>query len=333
MKKRTTIADVARAVNVSLMTVSRAMNNKPGLSKELRQKILEVAAEMDYRPSQIARGLATQQMTTVGMVVPSISNPFYAPIAQGIEDVAYENGYNVFLINTAGSLDREAAALDSLWSQHINGAILCSLRLPLQEVVESIQHFPAVVLFNRELRHPLPNVVTISVNDQRAAQEAVGHFIEQGRRRIAYIGAPKNSFSGGLRLEGYRTALKNANIAYNPSLVVHILPETNPGKVAAELLLSRQPDIDAILAFNDQVAVGVVQACKASGKKIPDDVAIIGADDIPLASLIDPPLSTSRVNLNNIGRLSMQTLLEIFAGKVSSASYKIEPELILRKSG
>jgi DNA-binding LacI/PurR family transcriptional regulator len=267
------------------------------------------------------------------MVVPSISNPFYAPIAEGIEDVAYENGYNVFLINTAANLNREAAAMDSLWSQHINGAILCSLRLPLYKLLESIQRFPAVVLFNRELRHPIPNMVTISVNDQRAAQEAVGHFIKQGRRHIAYIGAPKNSLSSGRRLEGYRAALKNADIAFDPALVAHILPDTNTGKEAAEVLLACHPGIDAILAFNDLVAVGVLQACKAAGKKVPDDVAIIGADDIPLASLMDPPLTTSRVNLNNIGRLSMQTLLDIFAGKVTSAAYIIEPELILRESG
>jgi len=333
MKKRTTISDVAHVANVSMMTVSRAMNNKPGLSDELRQKILKIAAEMDYHPSSIARGLATRKMTTVGLVVPSISNQFYAQIAQGVEEKAYENGYSVFLINTLAELAREEAAMNSLRAHDIDGAILCSLRTSQKKVLKRIERFSAVVLLNRELHTPLPNVVTICVNDQRAAQEAVQRFLETGRRRIAYIGAPENSFSSQRRLDGYCAALKNAKVAIDSSLVVHIMPDMVNGMEAAAMLLSRHPDIDAILAFNDLVAIGVLQACKAAGKKIPGDVAVIGADDIPMSSLIVPPLTTSRVNLNNIGRLSMQTLLGLLAGEAPSASYTIEPELVLRESG
>jgi DNA-binding LacI/PurR family transcriptional regulator len=332
MRKRATLADVAKSANVSMMTVSRAINNKPGVSAELRQKILEIAAEMNYQPNRIARGLATRQMSTVGLVVPSISNPFYAEIAQSVGDTAFENGYNVFLINTHANLDREEAALDSLWAQHIDGAILCSLRRPEKMVIDSIERFPAVVLVNRELSKPLPNVVSINVNDQRAAQEAVQHFLEQGRRRIAYIGAPKNSFSSQRRQEGYRAALKSAKVAYDPALVIHIMPDMATGKEAAETLLSSHPDIDAILAFNDLVAVGALQACQIVGKKIPQDVAVIGADDIPLASLLIPRLTTSRVNLDYLGRLAMRTLLDIIAGNVSPASSMFDPELILRDS-
>lgn len=333
MKKRSTLADIAHQTGVSIMTVSRAVNNKPGLSDELRQRILSVATELEYHPNRIARGLATSHTSTVGLVVPSISNPFYAQIAQGVEDMAFENDYSVFLINTTANLAREQAALDSLWTHDMDGAILCSLRLPEKQLAKSIQRFPAVVLFNRDIRKNLPNVVSICVNDKRAAQEAVLHFLGQGKRRVAYIGAPENTFSSQRRLEGYRLALRNANVPFDPSLVMRIMPSTDFGKKAAEELLSCHPDIDAILAFNDLVALGVLQACQAAGKKVPDDIAIIGADDIPLASLIHPQLSTSRVNLSNVGRLSMRTLLEMFAGEASAASYIIEPELILRESG
>jgi LacI family transcriptional regulator len=161
----------------------------------------------------------------------------------------------------------------------------------------------------------------------------VQRFLDQRRKRIAYIGAPENSFSGQRRLEGYLVALKNANIAFDESLVMHIVPDIDTGREAAEMLFSSHPDIDAILAFNDLVAIGVQQACQATGKKVPEDVAIIGADDIQLASLVFPRLSTSRVNPTQIGRLCMRTLLDLFAGDVSPASYKIEPELILRESG
>lgn len=332
MKKRPTLADVARSAGVSTMTVSRAMNNKPGLSDELRQKILQIAEEMGFRPSQIARGLATKQTSTVGLVVPDITNPFFAHIARGVEDTAYEYGYNVFLINTAEDLERERAALDSLWQQDIDGAILCSMRLPMDQLSPIIQRFPAVILLNRELRDPLPNVVTINVNDQRGAMVAVQHLIEQGRTRIGYVGGPPNSVSSQRRLEGYRQALKNAELPLDPILIEHCNPNTECGRNAVLSLLMRSPDIDAILAFNDLVAVGAMQAVHESGKQVPEDVAIVGADDIPLATIIRPQLSTLRVSQSHIGRLAMRTLLEMIDGESAAASYQIEPELILRET-
>lgn len=333
MKKRPTLADVARAAGVSMMTVSRAMNNKPGLSDELRQKILTLTEEMGFRPNQIARGLATKQTLTIGLVVPDITNPFFAHIARSVEDTAYEHGYSVFLINTAEDLDRERTALDSLWQQDIAGAILCSTRLPLGELIPAIQRFPAVILFNRELKDPLPNTVTINVNDQRGAQMAVQHFYERGRSRIGFIGGPTSSLSGQRRLEGYRQALKSVNIAFDPLLVEHCTPEIECGRSAAEAILARRPDIDALLAFNDLVAMGAIQACQEIGKAVPADIAIIGADDIPLATIVRPKLTTIKVSLSHIGRLSMHTLLEMIEGESSAASYQIEPELVVRESG
>lgn len=332
MKRRTTIADVAQAAKVSLMTVSRAVNNKPGLGDEVRQRVLAVAAELDYRPSKIARSLATRQTTTVGLVIPSISNSFYAQIAQGVEDIAYANGYSVFLINTTGDLIREQAVLISLLTQDVAGAILCSLRLPQKEILEIVENFPATVLFNRELDQPQPNVVTINIHDERAAQEAVRHFVDGGRRRIAYIGGPEDAYSSQCRLSGYCIALTDANIPFDLSLVMHIMPGIEQGKAAAKRLFLLHPGVDAILAFNDMVAIGVLQACQAAGKRVPEDIAIIGADDIPLASIIRPQLSTSGADLEYVGQLSMQTLLEMFVGEISTATYRIEPKLILRET-
>ena len=184
MKRRSTLADVAREAGVSTMTVSRAINNKPGLSDELRQKILDLADRMSFQPNQIARGLATRQTLTIGLVVPDITNPFFAHIARGVEESAYEHGYSVYLLNTAENQERERAALDSLWQKEIDGAILCSPRAPLDELEGSIRRFPAVVLVNRELKKPLPGVVTININDQRGAQMAVQHFVEKCRKTL-----------------------------------------------------------------------------------------------------------------------------------------------------
>jgi LacI family transcriptional regulator len=332
MKKRITVADVARAAGVSMMTVSRAMNHKPGLSDELRQKILALADEMNFRPSQIARGLVTRQTSTIGLVIPDVTNPFFAQIARGVEDVAYEYEYSVFLINTAEELAREGAALDSLWQKEIDGAILCSLRSPEEFFRPAISRFPAAVLLNRELKVPLPNVITINVNDQRGASIAVQHLLTLGRKRIGFVAGPTQSFSSQRRLEGYKQALKNAQIPYEAQLVEHCQPDIECGRAAVGRLLARVSDLDALFAFNDLVAVGALQACQQAGKQVPTDLAIVGVDDIPLASIIRPQLTTLRVNMAYIGRLAMRTLLEIFEGGSSSATYQIEPELIIRES-
>jgi len=330
--KRTTLADVARAANVSLMTVSRAINNKPGLGIELRQQILTLAEEMGYRPNTFARGLATQQTATIGLVVPDNTNPFFAQIARGVEDAAFENHYNIFLVNTNEDVNRESSALDTLWQKAIDGIILCSSRLPGENLADLIQRFPAVVLVNREVAEPHANLVTINVNDQRSAQRVVSHFIGLGRQHIAYIGGPVNSFSNQRRLEGYKAGLSAAERTYDAQLVKNTSPTTEGGRLAAAVLLEQVPEVDAVFAYNDLVAVGAMQECLERGKKVPEEVAIIGVDDIPLATIIRPQLTTMHLPLAHIGRLAMRALLDIIAGEGVSAAYQIEPELYIRDS-
>ena len=332
MKKRVTVADVAQAAGVSMMTVSRAINNKPGLSDELRQKILALADEMGFRPSQIARGLVTRQTGTIGLVVPDITNPFFAQIARGVEDVAYEYGYCLFLVNSAESLERETVAYDTLWQKEVEGAILCSSRVAPEALRSQVARFPAVVLFNRELEEPLPNTVTINVNDQRGAQLAVQEFAQKSRTQIAFVAGPATSISGQRRLEGYRTGLKEAGLTFDPQLVEHCPPTIAGGQAAAAALLARRPNLDAIYAFNDLTAIGAMGACQAASRRVPEDIGVIGVDDIFLADLVTPKLTTLHVNLLHIGRIAMRTLLDIIQLGTSSASFMVEPELLRRAS-
>lgn len=334
MKKRTTIADVARAAGVSLMTVSRVINNKPGVGDDLRQRILALAEELGYRPNQLARGLATRQTATIGLIVPDIANPFFAQIARGAEDVAFEHGYSLFLINTAEDLTREVAALDSLWQKEIDGVILCSSRLPVDELEASVERFPAVLLLNRELSTPLANVAVLNVNDSLGAEIAVRHFLAHGRTRIALIAGPVTSVSAQRRLDGYRSALRSAGLLFDPMMLEHCTPNIEGGLAAAQAILARRPKVEAILAFNDLIAIGAIQACQATGRSVPEDVAIIGADDIPLATMVHPRLTTVRVNLVTIGRTAMQMLLTMVGrdGSDTPAIYQIDPELVIRES-
>jgi LacI family transcriptional regulator len=315
-----------------MMTVSRAINNKPGLSDDLRQRILDLVDEMGYRPNTFARGLATQQTTTVGLVVPDNTNPFFAQIARGVEDAAFENLYSIFLVNTNEDAARETAALETLWQKGIDGVILCSSRQSEEALEYQVQRFPAIVLVNRELKEPHANLITINVNDQRSAQRVLQHFLDLDRKQIAYIGGPINSFSNQRRLEGYKTGLRFAEIPFDPQLVESTQPTTEGGREAAAVLLQRRPDVNAIFAYNDLVAVGAMQVCQEFGKKVPEDVAIIGVDDIPLATIIRPQLTTMHVALTNIGRLAMRALIDIITGEGGSAAYQIEPELFIRDS-
>lgn len=332
MKKRPTLADIAQAAGVSLMTASRAVNGKPGVSDDVRQAILSLAKELGYHPNQIARGLATSYTTSIGLVVPDNTNPFFAQIARGVEDTAYSQKYNIFLVNTAEDPAGEKAALDSLWQKGIDGLILCSSRLPTTSLEEEVNRFPAVVLLNRELSLLPPHAVMININDQRGAQLAVQYFLEKGRQHIGYLDGPANSFSARRRKEGYRDALEAARIAFDPSMVESCAPDTEGGRIGAEALLARRPDIDAIYAYNDLVAAGAVQVLQEFGKKVPEDIPVIGVDDIPLATFIRPQLTTLHVNLREIGRQAMRKLLDIIEGHSSSATIDIEPELVVRDS-
>jgi LacI family transcriptional regulator len=333
-KRRITVGDVARAAGVSLMTVSRAINGREGIGEETRARILELAQQMGYRPSQIARSLATRQTATLGLVVPDVSNPFFAHIARGAEDAAHENGYSVFLLNSAEDAARERSALDSLWQKEVDGVILCSSRLPQDELQIYFERFPQIVLVNREMETQQSNVATINVDDRAGAEMAVRHLAESGRQRIAFIAGPETSVSGQRRLYGYKAGLATYSLSFEKTRLEYCPPTTQGGLEAALKLLEAHPALDAILAYNDLVAVGALQACKERRKSVPAEVAVIGADDIPLASLVQPMLSTLHVNQYEIGRATIALLMEMFEENSGlGRAMSIRPELVLRESG
>lgn len=332
MIKRPTLADIAAVANVSLMTVSRALNNKPGVSVELRKNIMQLADQMDYQPNTIARSLATNRTATIGLVVPDNTNPFFAEIARGVEDAAFASQYGVFLVNTNEEAAREETALDSLQQKGIDGLILCSSRLPDKKLSERIQRFPAVVLLNREVKTARSNLTSINVDDRHGSLLAVSHLAAAGRRRIAFIGGPKNSFSGQRRLDGFHEGLAASNLPYDPTLVECCCPTIEGGRQGAAVLFKRCPDLDAFMTFNDLAAVGVLETCHEMGRQVPEEVSIIGFDDIPLARIVRPQLSTVHVNLAEIGGLAMQALLTNLSGGEKYPDYMIEPGLILRGS-
>lgn len=334
MNKRITIADLAEAAGVSTMTVSRAINNKDGISEETRQHILQLAHEMGYRPSSLARGLVTQRTATVGLVVPDIANPFFSQIARGVENVAYANGYNVFLLNTDEDIDREMTALNSLWEKRVDGLILCSSRLDPAQLTTRLERFPFVILINRFLETDVAGVCTIDVDDKGGAKQAVDHFIASGHTHVAFVAGPEHSLSSRQRLEGYRLSLNAHQLPFREEYIKHCVPDTEGGYAAAMALLNNSPKITAVFAFNDLTATGVLRACADLNRRVPNDVAIIGVDDIPLASLVTPALSTLRIGKRELGATAMRILTQLMNGKllVDNCHQIITPELVLRQS-
>jgi LacI family transcriptional regulator len=330
-RQRVTMADVAREAGVSLMTVSRAINGKEGISHSTRDRIQDIIDRLGYRPSDIARSLVTDRTGTIGLVVIDNTNPFFSEFARGVEHEAYAQGYNVFLCNTDEDIEREQAILHSLEEKRVDGIILCSPRLDESPLRSALKRHAAVVIINRRLAEP--RLGMILVDDERGGRIMTEHLLSRGHRAIGYLSGPSRSFSGQLRAAGYRAALCAAGIQPNPAWERDCLPVVESGREAALDLLTRQPELTALFCYNDLSAVGALQACADLGRRVPADVAIAGFDDVPLAAWVTPPLTTCHVPMCDLGSRAMRLLLEHIQGCRSTCEdILIEPELIIRDS-
>ncbi|HNT78839.1 MAG TPA: LacI family DNA-binding transcriptional regulator [Anaerolineae bacterium] len=330
-RKRATIKDVAEAAGVSRQTVSRAINNMGEISLETRLRILQIAEEMGYRPSSIARSLATQRTGTLGLVVPDVANPFFAEVARGAEHAAYTQDYNVFLCNTNEDPQREIAVLESLEEKRVDGVLLCSSRLPEEDLVAALSHYAAAVLFNRKLDGS--NVGAVLIADERGGALATNHLLHAGHQKIGFLSGPPTSWSGQQRVKGYSAAMIAAGHPDPTDWVRVCSPTVAGGRGMALELLQAHPELTALFCYNDLVAIGALQACVQLKRKVPRDLAIVGFDDIPLAALVTPALTTCSVPRYDLGRQAMELLLERIDGCTDQCRELIvEPELIVRAS-
>jgi len=330
MSFRPTIADVAREAGVSRQTVSRALNNKGEISSETLRRVREVIERLDYRPSSIARGLATRHTLTIGLVVPDIANPFFADISRGADDAAHAAGYSLLLCNTVEDPGREAAILRLLEQRGVDGVVLCSSRLPEDELADLVDYHAAAVLVNRKL----PGYNSVCVDDAWGAGAMVRHLLDGGRCTIGCLAGPPISYSGRERARGFAQAMAAAGRDSVPALTVRC-PSLDPegGRRAAVALLSERPDVDAIVCHNDLVALGALHACAELGRRVPHDVAVAGADDIMLAALVTPSLTTMRIDRTAVGTIALQMLLDqLDEASESCTTQVLRPELVVRES-
>jgi LacI family transcriptional regulator len=325
------MADVAREAKVSVMTVSRVVNDKGEISPATRRRVLEVIERLGYRPSAIARGLATNRTGTLGLVVPDIANPFFSDIARGVEEKAYAVGYNVFLCSTYEDTARETQVLQSLEEKRIDGLVLCSSRLDDNTLRRLLAGFPAIALINRSL--PGYDADVVRVDSVAGGRLATRFLLEAGHVAVGFLTGPPTSVDGRLRVNGYHAALEAAGIQQDPDLERACASNVAGGREAALEFLASKPELTALLCYNDLVAIGALLACSELNLRVPADLAVVGFDNIPMAAWVSPPLTTCGSPRFELGVQAMQLLLDrIDGGTGDRQEIVVKPEPVVRAS-
>jgi len=330
LAKPVSIKDIARMAGVTHSTVSRALRDSPLLSRETVEKIQRIARESGYRTSAAARSLVTRRSDTVGVVVTNIADPFVAGVVSGIEETADQHGLSVFLANSNAEPEREVRVARKFEERRVDGIIVTASRVGAQYVPLLTQMQVPIVLLNNQ--HPGHFAHSVMIDNVQASLDATRHLIGLGHRRIAYLGDRYGHQSDTERFSGYRQALEEAGLPFEPRLVVHGDGKPEGAEAAiADLLALPQPPT-AVFCYNDMSALGAMLQFRNRGLRIPRDISVVGFDDLYFSQYLDPPLTTVRQPMRQMGRLAMETLLKIFAGADSGHDIKVPGELIVRRS-
>jgi LacI family transcriptional regulator len=331
-----TIKDIAKLAHCSYATVSRALNNKPGINQQTRDRIIAIAKELGYQPNAIARGLVTQKTHTIGLVIPDIVNPFFPEIARGVEDVASVHGYTVFLCNTNWDLQKEKIYLKALQEKRVDGIIIkpsSDSDAQLGEGHGSLNQIdlPVVIFSGRSSsgRHSY-----IETDNLRGGFIATKHLIEAGYRRIAFVGGQVSSHSNAERMRGYRMALEAYELPVNEDYILNHDFYSESGFALMEQLLQLDNPPDAVFSGNDIIALGVLECLQHHNLRVPDDVGVIGFDNIIFAGYPQIQLTTVAQPKYLMGRHAAEILLNEMNSTVARDIKKtiLEPELIIRRT-
>ena len=337
--KAATIKDVARLAGVSVSTASAALNDKPIVKPSTKQKVVDAANKLDYRPNAMARSLVTTESRLVGLVVPDMADPYFPAIAAGVDEVAYPLGYTVVLANTLRSAKREEEQIRVLIERRVDGLLFAGGgTVGSQGWLGSVADSMSIVAIDRPELSFLYS--SIMVDNARGAEKATRHLIELGHRVIAFVGGPVDSHVTEERLRGYRLALEDSGLPYQDELVIHADFSPQGGLEAIMNLFRRlegwhnlQGPLTAVFAANDQMAIGVMRGARLSGKAIPKDISVIGFDDIDMAAVVEPPLTTMAVPTMSMGKKAMQMLVRHMGGKALDQERVIlQPQLVRRAS-
>lgn len=336
-KKNTgiTLKEVASALGVSTMTVSRAINNRPNVDAETRQRIVETARKMGYTPNLIAKSLVSNRTFTIGVVVPEISHSFFPEVVHSIEEVAKTHHYHILLSTTSDDFDTERRSIDLLRSKRVDGILLSSsLKTPDTRYYRSLisSGFP-IVFFDRYLNGL--GASCIGMDDRLAAQTMTKHLLDLGHRSIGFLGGSPFVSVSQERLDGIRAAMAAHGLQIPAKWIIGKGFYERDGFQAMQTVLAMSADQrpSAVIAVNDPVAIGAMAAVKAAGLSIPADIAIVGFSDDIRAELLDPPLTTIRQPKAEIGLLAATKLIRLIEDPNDTVeTVKLPMELVVRAS-
>jgi DNA-binding LacI/PurR family transcriptional regulator len=320
----TTIIDIAERAGVSTMTVSRVVNNSGYVAEKTRKRVEAAIRELNYRPNLMARSLINRKSSFVYVIVPDISNPFYADLTKGMEFVAHRAGYNIILSNAHWKEEQELAHIEAARGRMAEGVILVLPVLSEKKILECSRAIPLVVVDKHVRSRHIDNIY---IRQETGAASAVNHLLELGHRRIAFLAGSSRIYNATARRHGYQQALQDYGIPFDPALVLPGDFSFESGEKAFERMLLLSPDRrpTALFAASDLMALGFMRSALRHGIRIPNDFSIVGFDDISLSSMTNPPLTTVRHPFIKMGEEAMRHVLHKLN---SDGDYTVSDEMV-----
>jgi LacI family transcriptional regulator len=334
-QKEITIYDLARKLDLSIATVSRALKDDPVVSKKTKKRIADLAQELGYRSNHFARNLRTRRTMTIGVIIPRINSYFMSAVIAGIENIANHEGFNLIISQSSESVEKERANATTLFNNRVDG-----LLVSLAYDTTSLTHFEPffkkkipLIFFDRVAEHK--DCTCILIDNQKAAYDATTHLIGLGRRRIVHITAPSKRNVYTDRLKGYKEALADNHIPYRENYVIVGNLSQESGAEAAALIRAMSPLPDAVFVANDNCAVGCMIAIRQMGIQIPKDIAFVGFNNDAVSTVVEPNLTTINYPGYEMGQLAARSLIDHLNGTSnihSTNTLLLRSELVIRDS-
>lgn len=333
--KEVTIYDLARKLNISIATVSRALKDDPVVSKKTKKKIFELAQETGYRSNHFARNLRNQRTNTIGVIIPRLNSYFMSTVIAGMEHTVNNNGYNLIISQSSESFTREKANAITMFNNRVDG-LLVSLAYDTNDVEHFEMFFRKnipVIFFDRVAEHKL--CTNVLIDNRKAAYEATTHLIEQGCKRIVHVTAtPKRNVYVD-RLQGFKQALADHSLPFRDEYIIISNLSQEAGTEAADIIRHMNPMPDGIFVANDNCSVGCILALKQGGMRVPEDIAVVGFNNDPVSTVIEPNLSTINYPGYEMGEVAARNLINHLNGTSplhSTNTIVLRSELIVRAS-
>ncbi len=326
------LKDLAKELNVSISTVSRALKDHPDISREMKEKVKQLAREKNYSPNPLAMGLLKQETRMIGIIVPDLVTHFYASVISGIESLAHEKGYFILIASSNESYEKEKESIKNLLEARVEGLIIC-----LSSETTDISHFEALLEQNIPLiffdRVCLPGKVSsVTVNNREAAEKITSHFYQQGYRRIAFISGPPQLNISKERMSGYLSGLENSGLSASQELIENCDLSYESASIAMQRLLELKNPPDAVFGINDTVAFAAMKKIRQQGFRIPDDIGIVGFTDDFHATVVEPTLTSITHPTFEMGRKAAELFFERIRSETAPRIVVLKTKLVERES-